>query len=372
MATGPCHEMSCLSCCDTYFARLKRPDHLQASLCFDLRPRLPYRMNAACISSVWPGGRVCISPFVLDQHKEALHIMEPLQAHKALRMQLQSLATGYLPTNSTAVDQQPRTVPREVVTAKMVSFACHSVVDTADAVQNLLYTTSLEPFLGTYRIVWDSESAQEPRTPNSVSPMDLREGVLTLTRPEHSQQWPKEPSPKRGNGWPTEPELSSAHDSDPSSVVLHIYDTFLGADRSASKLTPSVCPTRTPTSSSASSDSSSSSTTSASESSCALNRKHLTRSWRFNWDSTFPRLGFRFEGMDMTTAWGHSLSFTDLTDDRGFPFAALELRPSGFLKDDRDPFTIVVLAKRQRDRFGREGLTETERVRLGMREAKFP
>ncbi|KAI0779463.1 hypothetical protein C8Q74DRAFT_1259050 [Fomes fomentarius] len=76
--------------------------------------------------------------------------------------------------------------------------------------------------------------------------------------------------------------------------------------------------------------------------------------------------------MDMTTAWGHSLSFTDLTDDRGFPFAVLELRPSGFLQDDRNPFTIVVLAKRQRDRFGREGLTETERVRLGMREAKSP
>ncbi|RPD57537.1 hypothetical protein L226DRAFT_532049 [Lentinus tigrinus ALCF2SS1-7] len=228
---------------------------------------------------------------------------------------------------------------------------------------NLLYTTSLEPYLGTYRIVWDSESTCEPRTPTAPHPTDLQDGVLTLTRPEHPLEWPKEPSPADGPG---------------SSVVLRLFDTLLGADRTASKLTPSafsIGPSSlsalsfsplSDSSSHSSPASSSSAVSSSLSSSKALTTP--TRSWRFDWDASFPRLGFRFEGMDVTTTWGHSLAFSDLLDDAGYPFAVLELRPAGFRKDETEPYTILVLAKRQADRYGREGLTEAERERLGMRD----
>ncbi|TFK86354.1 hypothetical protein K466DRAFT_587306 [Polyporus arcularius HHB13444] len=229
---------------------------------------------------------------------------------------------------------------------------------------NLMYTTSIEPYLGTYCIVWDSESTYEPRTPTSPYPDNLRDGVLTLTRPEHPPEWPKEPSPADGSG---------------SSVVLRLFDTFLGADRTASKLTPSAfsidpsslsSPSSSPvlSSSSLSPPSSSSSTSSSSMGSPTAKPLTPTRSWRFDWDASFPRLGFRFEGMDVSTRWGHSLAFSDLLDDSGHPFAVLELRPAGFRKDEAEPYTIFVLAKRQADRYGRVGLTDAERGRLGMRD----
>ena len=228
-----------------------------------------------------------------------------------------------------------------------------------------MYTNSLEPYLGTYRIVWDSESTHEPRTPTSPHPANLRDGVLTLTRPEHPPEWPKEPSPGEGPG---------------SSVVLRLFDTFLGADRTASKLMPSAfsispssfrsaSPLSSSSSSSLASPGSSSSSPASSLSSTAAKAPAMpTRSWRFDWDASFPRLGYRFEGMDVSTTWGHSLAFSDLLDDTGHPFAVLELRPAGFRKDEAEPYTILVLAKRQADRYGREGLTEAERERLGMRD----
>ncbi|KAI0683284.1 hypothetical protein C8T65DRAFT_749627 [Cerioporus squamosus] len=281
-------------------------------------------------------------------------------------MQPRTTATGSSSTepaaNSHNQDHKSIIITRAAVVGKM----------------NLLYTTSIEPYLGTYRIVWDSESAYEPRTPTSPRPphpADLRDGVLTLMRPEHPPEWPKEPSPSDGSG---------------SSVVLRLFDTFLGADRTASKLTPSAfsldpsalsslsfSPLSSASSLSSQGSSSSFSSCSSSSSSPLLRSTARaaklpvlmpTRSWRFDWDASFPRLGYRFEGMDVSTTWGHSLAFSDLLDDAGHPFAVLELRPAGFRRDEPEPYTIVVLAKRQADRYGRVGLTNAERERLGMRE----
>ncbi|KAI0745918.1 hypothetical protein C8Q76DRAFT_790232 [Earliella scabrosa] len=260
-------------------------------------------------------------------------------------MRLADPATENLATTTAAKYQQPRKIIREAILTKM----------------DLLYTTSLEPFLGTYHIVGDSKSTLEPGSPSSPCSLDLRDGVLTLTRPEPSHSWPKEPSPKHTHGW------SQEQGCVPSGVVLHLYDRFLGADHSASLLTPAtdVSP---PSASSSSFSSSSSSSKSSPTSSSSQLIKSGTRRWRLNWDPSFPRLGYQYEGMDATTTWGHTLSFSEIRDDRGHPFAILELRPAGSPKNDPDPSYITVLAKRQRDRYGREGLTEKERARLGWRD----
>ena len=52
-----------------------------------------------------------------------------------------------------------------------------------------------------------------------------------------------------------------------------------------------------------------------------------SRFWRFDWQAKrVPTFGFRYEGMDLTMDEGHALSFTDVVDDHGYPFAILELR----------------------------------------------
>ena len=90
--------------------------------------------------------------------------------------------------------------------------------------------------------------------------------------------------------------------------------------------------------------------------------------WRFDWDQTWRPLGFRYEGMDTTAPRGHTLWFTDLRDDAGHPFLMLELCPAGeHMSSDME--AINVLAKRQSDRSGGEGLSNAERARLDMRSA---
>ncbi|KAH9892654.1 hypothetical protein C8Q73DRAFT_791682 [Cubamyces lactineus] len=280
--------------------------------------------------------------------------------------------------------------------------------------------SSLEPFLGTYRIVWDSESNYDPRDVLFASPgpdRDPSDGLLTLRRPQHAHAWPKEPAPA-------------------SSVVLRLCDSFIGTNRTASTLKPSPRPMLTSESSSSlgvggpsgqstssllssspsptpspltpsftsslsfvpplqsrSSASSSSLSTAASSS----RTDHARSFWRFDWDPSFPRLGFRFEGMDLTAARGHTLSFSHIRDDRGHPFAVVELRPTGWDDDDgvdnseamdddeaeeewashravrrkrvfarKRQTYITVVAKRVQDQYSREGLSEAERERLGM------
>ncbi|KAI0645788.1 hypothetical protein C8Q79DRAFT_1010695 [Trametes meyenii] len=267
-------------------------------------------------------------------------------------------------------------------------------------------SSSLEPFLGTYRIVWDSHSNFDPRDvllDSAPADRDPCDGLLTLTRPQHAQGWPKEPTPS-------------------SSVVLRICDAFLGIDRTASFLKASPRPVPAASSSSSSLDTPSlspvslRSSASISRSSLllpsghspyadsartpasALNPSHSSSSlsiaapsfrsildaggvWRFDWDPSFPRLGFRFEGMDLTAAHGHALSFSHIRDDRGCPFVVVDLRPAGWGEQGSDAGTgpagmrkgpdgelcsIVVVAKRVSDRYAREGLSEAERARLGM------
>ncbi|KAI0373948.1 hypothetical protein BV20DRAFT_1049387 [Pilatotrama ljubarskyi] len=262
--------------------------------------------------------------------------------------------------------------------------------------------SSLEPFLGTYRIVWDSHSNYDPREAlfdnDPRGDRDPDDGLLTLTYPQRSQAWPKEP-------------VSA------SSVVLRICDSFLGTDRTASQLRPSPRPVLVsessaslnlpgsspksllsePHSSPASSSCSSllrpaptpslASTRSFSagspspspspspfpSSSDQEHQEHTRRFWRFDWDPSFPRLGFRFEGMDLTAARGHALSFSRIRDDAGRPFLVLDLRPTGWGASDagewaegRSECYITVVAKRVADRYARGGLSEAERERLGM------
>ncbi|KAI0335141.1 hypothetical protein GY45DRAFT_1333947 [Cubamyces sp. BRFM 1775] len=267
--------------------------------------------------------------------------------------------------------------------------------------------SSLEPFLGTYRIVWDSESNYDPRDVLFASPdRDPSDGLLTLSRPQHAHAWPKEPAPA-------------------SSVVLRLCDSFIGTNRTASTLKASPRPMLTSESTSslgvgASSGQSTSSllstsptpsplspsftssfvpplqsrsSASSSLSTASSSRTDHARSvWRFDWDPSFPRLGFRFEGMDLTAARGHTLTFSHIRDDRGHPFAVVELRPTGWddevMEDDdggadddwashravrrkrvfarKRQSYITVVAKRVRDQYSREGLSEAERERLGM------
>ncbi|KAI0675387.1 hypothetical protein C8Q78DRAFT_541583 [Trametes maxima] len=272
-------------------------------------------------------------------------------------------------------------------------------------------TASLEPFLGTYRIVWDSHSNYDPRdvlldhARPAAADRDPCDGLLTLSRPQRAHAWPKEPTPS-------------------SPVVLTMCDAFLGIDRAASFLKASPRPVHAPAPTSSSSSSFSSldtpslspaslrSSASASRSSLLspfptpspspspVSRPSSSLSiaapslrsplapgagaWRIDWDPAFPRLGFRFEGMDLTAAHGHALSFSHIRDDRGCPFVVVDLRPAGWgepgaegrmgRRNDRDTDTdtdgeqcyIVVVAKRVPDRYAREGLSEAERVRLGM------
>ncbi|KAI0633214.1 hypothetical protein C8Q77DRAFT_1157441 [Trametes polyzona] len=272
-------------------------------------------------------------------------------------------------------------------------------------------TTTLEPFLGAYRIVWDSESNYDPRDvlfDDAGTDRDPDDGLIILTRPQRAQAWPKEPAPS-------------------SSVVLRFCDTFLGTIRTASVIKPSPrpapvadtlpapfsSPSSSPLSSSppsmyASSSRSPSSVRTGTSRSTATDEDDGTgRFWRFDWDPSFPRLGFRFEGMDLTAPHGHALSFSRIRDDRGWPFLVVDLRPTGFgsargdgdmrvrcaRKRDADsaerrssmlwvrgrdecgdrPGTggeprpyITVVAKRVPDRYVREGLSDAERARLGM------
>ncbi|OSD06961.1 hypothetical protein PYCCODRAFT_1431146 [Trametes coccinea BRFM310] len=265
-----------------------------------------------------------------------------------------------------------------------------------DAMSSRCVATSLEPFLGTYRIVWDSESNCDPRDvllDDSRGDRDVCDGLLTLTRPQCAHAWPKEPTTSTG-------------------VVLRLCDSFLGTNRTASLLKSSL----PPVSKSSSSLSLSASLYAASASSLSLlsspqsspllsplsqaslysissrdSYQYPTTSpgfWRFDWDPSFPRLGFRFEGMDLTGPRGHALSFSDIRDDRGHPFAVLEFRPTGWDAGEHDgrrhrsaaecvkrragygarACCILVVAQRVRDRYDREGLSEAERERLGMRE----
>ncbi|KAI0775804.1 hypothetical protein BD413DRAFT_531723 [Trametes elegans] len=258
--------------------------------------------------------------------------------------------------------------------------------------------SSIEPFLGSYRIVWDSESNYDPR--DVLFEDDLHNGLLTLTRPQRAYGWPKEPAT-------------------PSSVVLRLCDSFLGTDRSASVLKPSPRPIhgadrslsqrrRTPSLSDSPSPPLSSppspsppyaaplsphastpslcSSRSSAPSRAARRTPEATREpeparrfWRFDWDPSFPRLGFRFEGMDLSAPCGHALSFARIRDDRGHPFAVLDLRATatpeargrgrgGAVGEAAavEPRYITVVAKRVPDTYAREGLSEAERARLGM------
>ncbi|CDO76958.1 hypothetical protein BN946_scf184281.g4 [Trametes cinnabarina] len=265
-----------------------------------------------------------------------------------------------------------------------------------EAMRSRRLTTSLEPFLGTYRIVWDSESNCDPREElfdDARLDRDPCDGLFTLTRPHYAQAWPKEPTASTG-------------------VVLRLRDSFLGTNRTASILDSSLPPLSrysaysTPHSASMSSlsllaasptspsdDSPTSQSSLCSASSRDPSASSATRSrgfWRFDWDPSFPRLGFRFEGMDLTGPRDHALSFSEIRDDHGHPFAVLEFRPTGW-EADRDGHDarrqrsaeecaktraarkgraccIFVVAKRVRDRYDREGLSDAERERLGMRE----
>ncbi|KAL1942810.1 hypothetical protein VTO73DRAFT_5050 [Trametes versicolor] len=232
-------------------------------------------------------------------------------------------------------------------------------------------SSSLEPFLGTYRIVWDSESNSYPRR-EIFKNNDPEDGLLELTRPKRAQAWPREHAAA-------------------SSVVLRFCDSFLGADHTASHLKPALRPTPA---SASKSDSGSSSLLSPPSASPSLSRSSSRRSrpntpstsssrnadsssahdpdgpprfWQLDWDPSFPRLGFRHEGMDLTAAYGHALSFARVRDDRGFPFAVLDLRPAS---DQGGEGYITVVAKRVPDRFAREGLSEGERARLRMGEVQ--
>ncbi|KAI0358534.1 hypothetical protein OH77DRAFT_1435104 [Trametes cingulata] len=246
--------------------------------------------------------------------------------------------------------------------------------------------SSLEPFLGTYRIVWDSHSNYDPRDVLFDDPRDPDDGLLTLARPQRAHAWPKEPVPS------------------PSSVVLRICDSFLGTDRTASQLKPSPRPMLVSESSESvdlpgsprslmalSSPASSSRSSllrpalapslSSSTSQQDKDQDQTRRFWRFDWDPAFPRLGFRFEGMDLTAPRGHALSFAQIRDDAGRPFLVLDLRPAGWGSSSshsgetgdgvegvghRGGTYIMVVAKRVRDRYARGGLSDAERERLGM------
>ena len=85
-----------------------------------------------------------------------------------------------------------------------------------------------------------------------------------------------------------------------------------------------------------------------------------SRFWRFDWKRRAPALGFRNGGTDLTMNEGHALSFTEVLDDHGFPFAVVELRGV------EDVGCIVVIAKRRCSTRARNCLSLTERMRLGM------
>ena len=245
--------------------------------------------------------------------------------------------------------------------------------------QPRLAVASLDALLGTYRIVWDSQTYADPREPGSAC--DPRDGVLTLSRPELPPAWPKERSVSPTASFSLMGALTGPHSEGAcahESVVLRLCDSLLRTDRVASRLdraalsgpprAASPAPPRRPTSPlrsfpsscSSSSTSSSSSSSSSSRAPGSPAQKRRTDLWRFDWDPAFPRLGYRFEGTDASAGAGHTLSFSEMRDDAGCPFAMLELRPAA----GRAP--IVVVAKRQRDRYGREGLSDAERVRIRM------
>ncbi|KAI0663438.1 hypothetical protein C8Q70DRAFT_1050118 [Cubamyces menziesii] len=309
--------------------------------------------------------------------------------------------------------------PRPVRARKGTRSTGYYTIEKARVLQTMSLrcaASSLEPFLGTYRIVWDSESNYDPRDVLFAGPdRDPSDGLLTLSRPQHAHAWPKEPAPA-------------------SSVVLRLCDSFIGTNRTASTLKPSPRPVPTSESSSSlgggapsqstssllssspapsplspsftssfvpplqsrSSASSSSLSTAASSSSRTGHAARTRSFWRFDWDPSFPRLGFRFEGMDLTAARGHTLSFSHIRDDHGHPFAVVELRPTGWDDSEGDGVEevmdeeeegewashravrrkrmfarkrqsyITVVAKRVQDQYSREGLSEGERERLGM------
>ena len=92
-----------------------------------------------------------------------------------------------------------------------------------------------------------------------------------------------------------------------------------------------------------------------------------SRFWRFDWQAKrVPTFGFRYEGMDLTMDEGHALSFTDVVDDHGYPFAILELRGIG------DVGCVIVMAKKRVSRWTTRRLSLTEKMRVGMHIVERP
>ncbi|KAH9942366.1 uncharacterized protein BXZ73DRAFT_97781 [Epithele typhae] len=261
-----------------------------------------------------------------------------------------------------------------------------------------LAVISLDPYLGHYSVVWDSVSAKDPRTPGA----DFHDAVISLTRPEVPPAWPKESSPSPSVAPCLSANFSLTSPRTPSTsepVVLRVRDTQLGLYRAASRIerttsstrgSPSPPPAspsssgsprpgpRSSRSSSSASNSSSASGSSArsyvtassssrmsSSSSASTKRAPRSFFFRFDWDASFPRLGFRHEGMDVSAPGGHVLAFSppDQADDAGRPFLVLELRPADPAADGEP---VVVVAKKQVDEYTQAVLSDAERERVGM------
>ncbi|TBU33946.1 hypothetical protein BD311DRAFT_861752 [Dichomitus squalens] len=229
---------------------------------------------------------------------------------------------------------------------------------------NRRYIGSLEPYLGDYLIVWDSACGSDCREDNFPAP-HLGDGTISINYAKPSA-WVKEQEPPVPSARPllyTPPK---------ENAVITVRDPYLGLShgRTSTTVKPAAFSVRRrslPLSDTSSGWSGDSDTLVEYALKATSRENHWPNGscfWRFDWKRRAPTLGYRTEGMDMTTDEGHALSFTDAVDDHGFPFAIIELRGT------EDVGCIVVLAKKQTSTHARKYLSLTEKMRLGMHDVR--
>ncbi|KAM5534569.1 hypothetical protein V8D89_011773 [Ganoderma adspersum] len=223
--------------------------------------------------------------------------------------------------------------------------------------------SSLEPYHGEYLIVWDS-AHDEARREDYLSPRYPGDGIITVGYPKPTV-WVKEEEPVA----PT--ARSFVYSPPEEKVVVAMRDPYLGIHqgRTSTTLKPAAYSVRRSSFTIPTRRWSSDSVTLVDgKLECSSRESNAgSRFWRFDWQAKrVPTFGLRYEGTDLTMDEGHALSFTDVVDDHGFPFAILELRGIG------DVGCVIAMAKRQVSRWTTRHLSLTEKMRVGMHIVERP